>query len=163
MKYHNITKDDMLNGDGLRVVLWVAGCEHKCEGCQNKFTWDKDTGLDIDANVIKEIYNELDKDYISGITISGGDPLAKFNRNYTTEIVKNIRAKYKNKKTIWIYTGYKYEEIKDLEVLNYIDVLVDGKFILKLKDDELHWVGSRNQRVIDMKQTKVKNSVVLKE
>lgn len=160
MRYHNISTDDMLNGDGLRVVLWVSGCEHRCKNCQNPLTWDKNDGLEIDENVYKELYTELNKKYISGITLSGGDPLAKFNREDTTKLVKNIRDRYKEK-TIWIYTGYKYEDIKNLEVMKYIDVLVDGKFIDELKDVSVPWKGSTNQRVIDIKETRKTNKIVI--
>ena len=80
MRYHNITKDDMLNGDGLRVVLWVAGCAHCCKGCQNPVTWDPDGGLPFDGAARAEIFEQLDKSYISGITFSGGDPLHPSNR-----------------------------------------------------------------------------------
>lgn len=80
MRYHNITKDDMLNGDGLRVVLWVAGCGHHCKGCQNPITWDPNGGIPFDDAAKAEIFEQLDKDYISGITFSGGDPLHEANR-----------------------------------------------------------------------------------
>ena len=90
MRYHNITKDDMLNGDGLRVVLWVAGCSHCCEQCQNPITWDPNGGLLFDEEARKEIFAQLDKPYISGITFSGGDPLHPANRldvrNFMAEI-----------------------------------------------------------------------------
>lgn len=79
MKFHNITKDDMLNGDGLRVVLWVSGCSHYCEDCQNKITWDPNVGIDFDEKAKQEIFDELEKDYIKGITFSGGDPLYSSN------------------------------------------------------------------------------------
>ena len=154
MRFHNITKDDMLNGDGLRVVLWVAGCEHKCKNCQNPITWDKNDGLEIIEDTIKELCIELDKDYVSGLTLSGGDPLATFNRDETTRIVKRIREEYGDTKSIWVYTGYNYEEIEELEIMEYIDVLVDGKFVESLKDVNTPWKGSTNQRVIDIKKTR---------
>ena len=154
MRFHNITKDDMLNGDGLRVVLWVAGCEHQCKNCQNPITWDKNDGLEIAEDTIKELCIELDKDYVSGLTLSGGDPLATFNRDETTRIVKRIREEYGDTKSIWVYTGYNYEEIEELEIMEYIDVLVDGKFVESLKDVNTPWKGSTNQRVIDIKKTR---------
>ena len=150
MKYHNITKDDMLNGDGLRVVLWVAGCEHKCKGCHNPITWNRESGADFTNEVKKELFSELKKEHIAGLTLSGGDPLATFNRAEITDLVKEIKEKYPDK-TIWIYTGYSYEEIKDLPIIEYIDVLCDGKFILEKKDTSIPWVGSSNQRVIRLK------------
>lgn len=154
MRFHNITKDDMLNGDGLRVVLWVAGCEHRCKNCQNPITWDKNDGLEVTEDTIKELCIELDKEYVSGLTLSGGDPLATFNKDETTRIVKRIREEYGDTKSIWVYTGYNYEEIEELEIMEYIDVLVDGKFVETLKDVNTPWKGSTNQRVIDIKKTR---------
>lgn len=150
MKYHNITKDDMLNGDGLRVVLWVSGCSHHCEGCHNKITWDCNDGLEFDENAKLEIFNELENKYISGLTLSGGDPLFESNRKDILELVKEVKSKYP-KKTIWLYTGYKWDDIKDLEIMNYIDIVVDGKFIKELSDSKLKWRGSSNQNVINVR------------
>jgi anaerobic ribonucleoside-triphosphate reductase activating protein len=152
MKYHNITKDDQNNGDGLRVVLWVAGCEHHCPGCQNQETWDKENGLLFDEGAKKELFSELSKDYISGITFSGGDPLAIYNRAAILELAKEIKDKFPNK-TIWCYTGYVYEDIKDelKDFLDIIDVLVDGPFVLSERNVSLEWRGSANQRVIRLK------------
>lgn len=149
MKYHNITKDDMLNGDGLRVVLWVSGCSHHCEGCHNKITWNCNDGLDFDDNAKLEIFKELENDYISGLTLSGGDPLFESNRETILELVKEVKSKYPHK-TIWLYTGYKWEDIKDLEIMKYIDILVDGKFIKELSDSKLMWRGSSNQNIINV-------------
>ena len=128
MRYHNITKDDMLNGDGLRVVLWVAGCNHCCKGCQNPITWDAAGGLLFDEAAKQEIFEQLDKNYISGITFSGGDPLHPANRADVRNLAREIREKYPNK-TIWLYTGYTWEELQNLVYLSEIDVLVDGVFI----------------------------------
>ena len=128
MRYHNITKDDMLNGDGLRVVLWVAGCSHGCKDCQNPITWDPQGGLPFTEEEKKEIFQELDKAYISGITFSGGDPLHPANIREVTALAREIRQRYPEK-TIWLYTGYLWKEIVDLEIVNYLDVVVDGKFI----------------------------------
>ena len=94
MRYHNITKDDMLNGDGLRVVLWVAGCEHCCKGCQNPMTWDPDGGLLFDDAAKAEIFDQLDKPYIEGITFSGGDPLHCANRDGVKALAREIKEKY---------------------------------------------------------------------
>lgn len=149
MRYHNITKDDMLNGEGLRVVLWVAGCSHCCKECHNPITWDPNGGLPFDDNAKEELFKELEKDYISGITLSGGDPLFAGNRNEITDLAKEIKKSYPNK-TIWMYTGFIWEDISNLEVMNYIDVLVDGKYECDKRDTKLHWRGSRNQRVIDV-------------
>ena len=147
MNYHNITKDDMLNGDGLRVVLWVAGCNHRCQGCQNPQTWDINSGIPFDNTAKLELFAELDKEYIDGITLSGGDPLHPQNLQSTTKLLKEIKEKYPNK-TVWIYTGYTYEQIQEKELIKYIDVLVDGPYIKSRRDSHLEYRGSSNQRII---------------
>lgn len=163
MRYHNITKDDMLNGEGIRTVLWVAGCEHACEGCHNPITWDEHGGLEFDKAAKQELFTELEHDYVSGITLSGGDPLFISNRDDITELCKEIREKYPTK-TIWLYTGYRFEEIRNLPVMKFVDVVVDGKFINALKDVKLPWRGSENQRVIDVPKTfELKQIVLLSE
>ena len=160
MRYHNITKDDMLNGDGLRVVLWVADCSHHCKGCQNPITWDPNGGIPFDEAAKQEIFEQLEKDYISGITFSGGDPLHPANEADVTALAREIREKYPSK-DIWLYTGYRWEEICDHEIISYTDVLVDGRFILEQLDVTLPWKGSPNQRVIDVKRTLRKGKVAL--
>ena len=163
MRYHNITKDDMLNGDGLRVVLWVAGCTHCCKECQNPITWDPDGGLPFDDEAKKEIFDQLDKPYIDGITFSGGDPLHSANRLDVRGLMKEIKKKYPNK-TIWLYTGDTWEDVMHYPIMKYVDVLVDGEFMIDLKDTKLLWKGSSNQRVIDvqasLKQTDPANPIL---
>lgn len=168
MRYHNITKADMLNGEGLRVVLWLSGCSHHCHACQNAFTWNSDDGLIFDDAAKKEIFDELNKEWCSGITLSGGDPLFCKNRQEVASLVKEIREKYKDK-TIWLYTGYTWEELleqrksdKDLDIiLNNIDVLLDGRFILRLASEKIHYVGSSNQCIIDVKKSLKMNEKIL--
>ena len=94
MRYHNITQDDMNNGDGLRVVLWVAGCEHHCKGCQNPVTWNPDDGLVFDKRAFNEIMKALEKPYVAGITFSGGDPLHPQNRGAVFSIMKAVQKKF---------------------------------------------------------------------
>ena len=162
MRYHNITKDDMLNGDGLRVVLWVSGCSHCCKECHNPITWDPNGGLEFDEEAKQEIFAELEKSYVNGITFSGGDPLHINNALDVAELAKEIREKYPQK-TIWLYTGGLWEDVKNMRVIPYLDVLVDGEFMVDKKDVNLHWVGSSNQRVIDVQKTLEKGEVVLHE
>ena len=162
LNYHNITNDDMLNGDGLRVVLWVAGCNHCCPGCQNPETWDVGGGIPFDSEAEDELFNDLRKPYISGITFSGGDPLHPFNRSEVFRLIDKFKKEFPDK-TIWLYTGYKWEEINDIKELADIDVLVEGEFIKELNDNTLHWVGSSNQRVIDVKETIDSGNIVLHE
>lgn len=156
MKFHNITKDDMLNGDGLRVVLWVSGCSHYCEDCQNKITWDLNVGIDFDEKAKQEIFDELEKDYIKGITFSGGDPLYSSNVQDVLALAQEIRKEY-HTKDIWLYTGYTLAQLLQddselgilrREVLKNIDVLVDGEFEKDKADQNAHWVGSTNQNII---------------
>ena len=150
----------MLNGDGLRVVLWVAGCNHNCKECQNPITWDPNGGLPFTEAEEAEIFAELDKDYISGITFSGGDPLHPANIAGVTALARKIHQKYPDK-TIWLYTGSLWEEIQTEEIVNYLDVCVDGEFIVARKDATLKWKGSDNQRVIDVPATLREGHVIL--
>ena len=142
----------MKNGDGLRVVLWVAGCAHRCPGCQNPVTWDPDGGIPFDKKAENEINQQLSNDYISGITFSGGDPLNEANINDVEMLAAKIKEKYPDK-TIWLYTGSKWEDIRELPLMKYLDVLVDGEYIEKWRDVQLRWKGSRNQRVIDVQES----------
>ena len=160
MRYHNITHEDMNNGDGLRVVLWLSGCEHHCHGCQNPLTWNPDDGLEFDIQAKQEIFDELSKDFISGITFSGGDPLHENNREMVSSLCKEIKDKFPNK-TVWIYTGYSWEDVMQEEVMKFTDVLVDGKFVQELADRTFHWAGSTNQKVIDVQKTLKEGKVIL--
>lgn len=152
----------MLNGDGLRVVLWVAGCSHHCPGCQNPVTWDPDGGVPFTDTERQEIFDELEKDYVSGITFSGGDPLHHANVWEITDLAHEIRLRFPDK-TIWVYTGYLWEDIKTTALMRDTDVCVDGPFIADQKDVNLHWKGSANQRVIDVQRSLSSGTVVLWE
>ena len=160
MRYHNITKDDMLNGDGLRVVLWVSGCSQCCKECQNPVTWDPNGGLLFDGEAKEELFAELAKDYISGVTFSGGDPLYFSNRSDVLRLAREIKEKFPQK-TIWLYTGFVWESIRSLPIMEYVDVLVDGEFLIGKKDTQLHWRGSANQRVIDVPASRMAGEVAL--
>lgn len=150
----------MLNGDGLRVVLWLAGCSHHCQACQNPITWDANDGLIFDEEAKREVFAELEKSWCSGLTLSGGDPLYVGNRKDVSLLVSEIKSKFPDK-NIWCYTGYTWEElmkqVKDDEnlkiILNNVDVLLDGRFVLSLALEKLHYVGSSNQRIIDVKSS----------
>lgn len=160
MNYHNITKDDMLNGDGLRVVLWVAGCTHHCYGCQNPITWDVTGGIPFNEDAENELFEALNKPHIKGITFSGGDPLHPFNREEVFRLVKKVRNELPEK-DIWLYTGFLWEEIKDIPEIADLDVVCEGKFVQDLFDPKIHWVGSSNQRVINVKQSLASSTIVL--
>ena len=160
MRYHNITKDDMLNGEGLRTVLWVAGCNHNCKGCHNPITWDIRGGIPFDEAAKEELFEQLEKPYISGVTLSGGDPLHPANREDIGALIDEICARFPNK-TIWLYTGYDWEEVCGLPLIRKVDVVVDGEFVDALKDAKLHWPGSSNQRVIDVQRSLLTGRVEL--
>lgn len=151
MNYHNITNVDMLNGDGLRTVLWVAGCNHHCKGCQNPITWDVNGGILFDGKALNELYNNLSSPYISGITFSGGDPLHENNRLEVLGIAADVKRIFH--KTVWLYTGYLWENVADIPGIEYVDVLVDGKYVAELNDVNYPWAGSINQRVIDVQKS----------
>lgn len=155
MNYHNILKCDMVNGDGLRVVLFVSGCSNGCPGCHNKKTWDPKSGIPFDESAKNEVMYALSPDYISGITLSGGDPMFKDNVGDILQLIKDIRSRYGSSKNIWIYSGYtrEYLESRDeesKEILRLADVLVDGRYMSELHERDLQYRGSKNQRIIKL-------------
>ena len=160
MNYLEITKDDLLNGEGVRVTLWVSGCNHHCKNCHNPETWNAKEGKLFDHKAIQEISDELLKPYIAGLTLTGGDPLYPNNRETIGDLIKEVKRKSPNK-NIWLWTGYKWNEIKNLPFIKYIDVLVDGEFIQNLHSPNLMWRGSSNQNVIDVKKSLEQDKVVL--
>ena len=190
MNYHNITYPDQNNGDGLRVVLWLSGCSHHCKGCQNPQTWDTNSGVLFEESAKEEIFKELNKDYISGITLSGGDPLNEANLDGVLDLVNQIRLLFPQK-TIWLYTGYRVrgiqeglfvltpnvitdkisdhkeiinrvnEDVKRSDIIKQCDVLIDGRYIEEKRDITLKWRGSSNQRVINVQKSLQKNEIVL--
>lgn len=178
MNYHNITYPDMNNGDGLRVVLWLSGCSHHCYNCQNPQTWDVNSGIPFDESAKEELFRELGKDYISGLTLSGGDPLHEANLDGVLDLVNRIRLSFPNK-TIWLYSGYTWNQVinpvitddfnpsrdelldKRKEIVKQCTVMVDGRYIDSQRDINLKWRGSKNQRVIDIKQSLQKGKVIL--
>ena len=183
MNYHNITYPDMNNGNGLRVVLWLSGCSHHCYNCQNPQTWDINSGIPFDESAKEELFRELDKDYISGLTLSGGDPLHEANLDGVLELVNEIRLSFPNK-SIWLYSGYQWEECqpfneygllkpdkfapnlqkilyKRYEVISMCNVMVDGRYIDSQRNPSKKWAGSDNQRVIDTRKSLEQNKIVL--
>lgn len=168
MRYHDITKADMLNGEGLRVVLWTSGCPHHCHACQNVITWDPTDGLEFDEEAKGEIFTELSHSWCSGLTLSGGDPLFESSRETIASLVEEVKDKFPEK-TIWCYTGYTFERLQEeckqdqnlAKILNHLDVLLDGKFVLRYANERLHYVGSSNQCIIDVKKSLEENKKVL--
>lgn len=151
MNYSGITDCSIVDGNGFRVVLFVSGCCHNCPGCHNPDTHDYNYGKPFTQEVIDRILKLLDRPYISGLTISGGDPLDPKNRSEVLKLIQLVKEKYPNK-TIWVYTGYIYEEIYQECDLSKIDVLVDGPFILDKADPSLKFRGSSNQRILDINE-----------
>lgn len=188
MYYHNITYPDMNNGDGLRVALWLSGCSHHCYNCQNLQTWNPDSGILFDKSAEEELFRELNKDYISGMTLTGGDPLYKANLDRVLNLVNEFRLLFPQK-TIWLYTGFQWKDIfgdnywnEKLEydrmdikdhgmysspnmlrrlIISQCDVLVDGRYIDAQRDVSLQWRGSSNQMVIDIQQSLKQNKIIL--
>ena len=150
MNFHKIESTNLSNGLGWRVVLWVSGCSHHCEGCHNPETWDANSGRPFTEIEMNKIIWLVEKPYIKGLTLTGGDPLFEGNRSAVEQILKNVKL-FCPTKDIWLYTGYEYKEIKNLELLNYVDVLVDGKFIQEKRDITLPFRGSTNQKIINLK------------
>ena len=163
LKYAGIIKDDVVNGTGVGLTLFVQNCTHHCDGCQNKSTWDPNGGSKFTIETWKNIVEYFTQNnYANHLTVSGGDPLD--NLMLTNYVVPNFRYLFPNKK-IWLYTGYTFEEVlketKYLPVLESIDILVDGRFEKDKKDLTLHWKGSSNQRVIDVKKSLKANKPIL--
>lgn len=155
MNYLDIKRCNMVNGDGLRTVIWIAGCDRKCPGCFSPYTHDFQAGMEFDDAAKAELVKDLSEDWCAGITWLGGEPLHPINFPEVLALAKEIREHYPDK-TQWVYTGYTYNEIINntimSEILNYIDVLCDGPFIQELRDPNLKWVGSSNQNVINIQQ-----------
>lgn len=170
MYYGNIKKNDIANGLGVRVSLFVSGCRNKCKNCFNKETWDFCYGKPFTEETENEIFKELDKYWIAGLTVLGGEPFEPENQKDLLPFLKKVRQKYPEK-TIWTYSGYLFDEhmLKQSkirteytdEILSLIDVLVDGRFVEELHDITLKFRGSSNQRVIDVKKSLESGKIVL--
>lgn len=157
MNYAQIKKLDIANGPGIRVSLFVSGCTHKCKGCFNEEYQSFDYGQVFTKNNLDEIKNELEKDYCSGLTLLGGEPLQNLELIEFVEEIKEYTNLLKEKKDIWIYSGYVFEKIKEnpkmKKLLELCDVLVDGPFVEELLDLNLKFRGSSNQRILDVKKS----------
>jgi anaerobic ribonucleoside-triphosphate reductase activating protein len=160
MNYAKILSFDVGNGPGFRVSLWVSGCRRHCKGCFNKEAWDFNYGQEFDGETLHELVRMLDNPNIEGLSILGGDPFEPENRETVYEICKLVKFLRPNK-TIWAWTGYSWEDLKELPVMKYMDVLVDGRFEEDKKDLRLKWRGSSNQRVIDVAASSKAGEVVL--
>jgi len=171
MNYGQIYYNDVANGIGCRTAFFVSGCTHHCKGCFNEMTWDFNYGQRYTKEVQDEIVESLKPDYIAGLTILGGEPMEIVNQKEIRPLIERVKKEVP-KATIWVYSGYTWEELTDVNnkrchgedtnaILSMIDILVDGKFILEKKDLMLRFRGSSNQRVIDVKETLKVGEVVL--
>ena len=151
MNYAEIKKVDIANGPGVRVSLFVSGCRNHCKGCFNPETWDFDYGRPFTKETEDEIIEALRPSWIQGLSILGGEPTEEENAAVLIPFLKRVRAALPDK-DIWLYSGYTYDSLRDKEILTLADVLVDGPFLLELKDAGLAFRGSRNQRIIDLKE-----------
>lgn len=155
MNYAALKKFDIANGPGVRVSLFVSGCRHHCKNCFNREAWDFSFGKPFTEETEREILAELDKEYIKGLSLLGGEPFEPENRAALTELLKKVKGKYPEK-PVWCYTGFEFERLTDQtarEMLSLIDVLVDGKFVEELKSLDLIFRGSSNQRILDVKKS----------
>ena len=158
MRYNLIRKMDISNGPGVRVSIFMQGCSFHCKNCFNKETWDFEGGQEFTDDTINKVLELCNKPEVKGLSILGGEPMHPTNIEGTTKLAKAFKEKYPEK-TIWTWTGFEYEDIKDKDVFNYIDVLVDGQYKDELHDPTLKWKGSSNQRVIDIKESKKENKI----
>lgn len=170
MNYGNIKECDIANGPGVRVSLFVSGCRHHCKGCFNEETWDFQYGNLYTEETEETIINLLKAGYIQGLSLLGGEPFEPENQHELVKLLRRVRETYPEK-DIWCYSGYLYDvdmvpggrvytDVTE-EMLSYLDVLVDGRFVEAQKDVTLHFRGSRNQRIIDVKKSREANEVVL--
>lgn len=162
MRYNKIRKMDISNGPGIRVSIFMQGCTFNCKGCFNTSTHSFNDGILFTDEVIDNIISLAKYDYIVGLSVLGGEPLHPNNIEGTIKLVSMFKEKYPTK-SIWLWTGYLYDELINKDILKYIDVLVDGRFVEELANPTLKWKGSSNQRVIDIKKTIKNNKIYLYE
>ncbi len=172
MKYATIKKMDIANGPGVRVSIFVSGCRHHCKGCFNEEAWDFNYGTEFTEDTINEILEALKPNYITGLSLLGGEPFEKENQAALVELTNRVREVYPDK-TIWAYSGFLFDkQIRDKmctmweetpKLLKNVDILVDGKFEEENKDPKLFFRGSSNQRIIDVQESLATNQVVLKD
>lgn len=169
MHYSKIKHFDIANGPGIRTSLFVSGCSNRCKGCFNPETWDFNNGEEFTDKEIKEILDSIDNKSITGLSLLGGDPLEYANLDMVGKLIREFRNRFGFTKTIWMWTGYLMEDIafapdqRRWDVVRWIDVLVDGKFILKKKDLTLPFRGSSNQRIIEIQKSQTFNTLILSE
>ena len=163
MRYNKIRKMDISNGPGVRVSIFTQGCAFNCKNCFNPETHDFKAGKEFTDDTENTLFSLCDHDYVEGLSVLGGEPLHPNNIEGTTKMVKDFKQKYPDK-NVWMWTGFKFDQdLKDKEIMKYVDVLVDGQYQDELANPTLSWKGSSNQRVIDVQNSLKKNEVVLYE
>ena len=163
MRYNKIRKMDISNGPGVRVSIFTQGCAFHCKNCFNPETHDFKGGKEFTEDTENTLLNLCDHDYVEGLSVLGGEPLHPNNIEGTTKMVKDFKTKYPDK-NVWMWTGFSFDkDLKDKEIMKYVDVLVDGQYQDELANPTLSWKGSSNQRVIDVQDSLKKNEVVLYE
>lgn len=161
MRYNKIRKMDISNGPGIRVSIFMQGCSFHCKDCFNSETWDFKAGKEFNDEIINKVLDLASLPHIVGLSILGGEPMHPNNREGTIKLAKAFKKRYPNK-DIWVWSGYLFDELKDIEGLSYIDTLVDGRFVLEQANPTLKFRGSSNQRVIDVKKSLKAGNVVLR-
>lgn len=161
MRYNKIRKMDISNGPGIRVSIFMQGCSFHCKDCFNNETWDFKAGKEFNDEIINKVLDLASLSHIVGLSILGGEPMHPNNREGTIKLAKAFKKRYPNK-DIWVWSGYLFDELKDIEGLSYIDTLVDGRFVLEKANPTLKFRGSSNQRVIDVKKSLKAGNVVLR-
>jgi len=163
MRYNLVRKMDVSNGPGIRVSVFMQGCDFHCKNCFNQETWDFSKGKIFNDEIIEQIIDLCKQPHIKGLSILGGEPMHPKNIEGTTKLAKAFKKQVPGK-SLWVWSGYKFDEdLKDEEVMKYIDVLVDGQYVDELHNPTLKWKGSSNQRVIDVQESLKEGKVVIKE
>lgn len=160
MNYNKIRKMDISNGPGVRVSIFVQGCTFNCKNCFNPETHDFKGGKEFTTEEVEKIISLCSKEYIRGLSILGGEPLHPKNQESVTMLAEYFKYKLPEK-DLWLWTGFKYEDLKDLKIMEFLDILVDGQFEEENKDIRLKYCGSSNQRVIDIQKSKKENKIIL--
>jgi anaerobic ribonucleoside-triphosphate reductase activating protein len=170
MNYAEIKYNDIANGPGVRTTLFVSGCTHRCPGCFNEIAWDFNYGRPFTQETIDSILKSLEHDYVAGLTLLGGEPFEYVNQQGLIPLLSQVRERFPQK-NIWCFTGYLFDKdiLNDMckkwdttrKMLSYIDVLVDGEFIEELKDLNLKFKGSQNQRTILVQESLAQNDIIL--
>jgi len=163
MRYNKIRKMDISDGPGIRVSIFMQGCTFNCKNCFNPETHDFNGGKEFTDDTIKRILELCENDMVVGLSILGGEPMHPKNIEGTTKLTKMFKEKFPNK-TLWAWSGFTFDkDLKDKEIMKYIDVLVDGQYVDELHDFRLSWRGSSNQRVIDVQESLKSNKIILYE